>query len=304
MRHFWALLFVLMAARNASADISDSGSLTIGGQSVIAGTMTVQGNAFSVGGSTFSVLAGTVNVSGLLKVSAAGIQWDDGKVSTTSSSGGGGIGDMSLASTQTVTGAKVFTSSIAAGPQVQTSTAITGPGAVQATPSAVFVNAWTLVASTITYNATRSTLYGLRQGVTYRLEWAYLASVAGVPNITFNHSGSVYQYAANGWRSDGSAITTNSTSGSECNFTGNGSVGLNQEARGEFTFKIYDSDNTRVLGFGKHVHVDGQPSPQMMNVQFGCYYDGASAVSSIQLAAGSNGITGYFKLYEQTTATP
>ena len=47
---------------------------TYPGNAVLGGTMTVQGNAFSVGGSTFSVLAGTVNVGGLLKVSPAGIQ--------------------------------------------------------------------------------------------------------------------------------------------------------------------------------------------------------------------------------------
>lgn len=97
----------------AHADISDSGNLTIGGQGVIVGTMTVQGNAFSVGGSTFSVLSGTVNVGGLLKVSATGIQWNDGTTSTSSSSGAG-VGNVVLTATQTFTGANTFASTVTA----------------------------------------------------------------------------------------------------------------------------------------------------------------------------------------------
>jgi hypothetical protein len=81
------LILSLLIAPAARADLSDSGNLNIGGNGVIAGTMTVQGNAFSVGGSTFSVSAGTVQAGGLLKVSAAGVQWADGSVSTTASSG-------------------------------------------------------------------------------------------------------------------------------------------------------------------------------------------------------------------------
>lgn len=86
MRGLIPLFVLLVFVPTAHADISDSGNLTIGGQGVIQGSMTVQGSAFSVGGSTFSVLAGTVNAGGLLKVSAAGIQWNDGTVSTTSAS--------------------------------------------------------------------------------------------------------------------------------------------------------------------------------------------------------------------------
>lgn len=83
------LLAVLSLAVSAHADVSDSGDLIIGGQGVVAGTMTVQGSAFSVGGGTFSVLAGTVNVGGLFKVSSAGIRWNDGTISTTAASGAG-----------------------------------------------------------------------------------------------------------------------------------------------------------------------------------------------------------------------
>lgn len=76
----------------ARADLSDSGSLTIGGQGIIQGTMTVQGAAFSVGGTTFSVAGGSVTLGGRLNAAAAGIKWADGSISTTASSGGGAVG--------------------------------------------------------------------------------------------------------------------------------------------------------------------------------------------------------------------
>lgn len=84
------LLLTLGIGATAHADVSDSGNLTIGGQGIIQGTMTVQGAAFSVGGSSFAVSAGTVQVGGLLRVSSQGIQWNDGSVSTTSVGGVGG----------------------------------------------------------------------------------------------------------------------------------------------------------------------------------------------------------------------
>lgn len=68
---------------SARADISDSGNLTIGGTGVIQGTMTVQGNAFSVGGATFAVAGGSITLGGLLNAGTAGIKWADGSTSTT-----------------------------------------------------------------------------------------------------------------------------------------------------------------------------------------------------------------------------
>lgn len=81
-----ALVLGLTAA-SARADISDSGNLTIGGNGVIQGTMTVQGNSFSVGGVTFTVAGGSVTLGGRLNAAAAGIKWADGTTSTTASSG-------------------------------------------------------------------------------------------------------------------------------------------------------------------------------------------------------------------------
>lgn len=82
MRTFILLSALMGLTAVAHADISDSGNLSIGGQAVISGTMTVEGNAFSVGGSTFAVSGGTTQVGGLLKISSQGIQWSDGTVST------------------------------------------------------------------------------------------------------------------------------------------------------------------------------------------------------------------------------
>lgn len=99
----FAAVFGLLAAQAQA-------QTTYPGQMAVVGTMTVQGNAFSVGGSTFSVLAGTINAGVLLKVSAAGIQWADGKVSTTS--GGGGTGNANLSANQTFTGQNTFTGAV------------------------------------------------------------------------------------------------------------------------------------------------------------------------------------------------
>lgn len=83
------LMTFFLAAVHARADVSDSGNLTIGGTGVIQGTMTVQGSAFSVGGTTFSVAGGSITLGGRLNATAAGIKWADGSTSTTASSGGG-----------------------------------------------------------------------------------------------------------------------------------------------------------------------------------------------------------------------
>ncbi len=81
-------LIALAVAAPARADVSDSGNLTIGGQGVIQGTMTVQGAGFSVGGTTFSVAGGSITLGGRLNAAAAGIKWADGTTSTTASAGG------------------------------------------------------------------------------------------------------------------------------------------------------------------------------------------------------------------------
>ena len=99
MRLLWAFLGLLMALP-AYADISDSGSMTIGGQAIVSGSMTVTG---AVGAASMTVTASGAGVysitsssgihliGGKLKLEPGTyLEWPDGKTSTTSSSGGGG----------------------------------------------------------------------------------------------------------------------------------------------------------------------------------------------------------------------
>ena len=105
------LLAALLSAvaLSARADLSDSGNLTIGGQAVVAGTMTVQGSQFSVGGATFSVAGGSVTLGGRLNAAAAGIKWADGTTSTTAFSNS--AGGASFVSTYVYIGANFTVSS-------------------------------------------------------------------------------------------------------------------------------------------------------------------------------------------------
>ncbi|MCX5786931.1 MAG: hypothetical protein NTX64_00250 [Elusimicrobia bacterium] len=56
------LAFALYPWAQARADITDSGNLQAGNQAIISGTMTVQGDAFSVGGASLSVTSGMTGV--------------------------------------------------------------------------------------------------------------------------------------------------------------------------------------------------------------------------------------------------
>lgn len=105
-----ALILGLTAA-SARADVSDSGNLTIGGQAVIAGSMTVTGPiaGSSVTLSTTGTAAYALTTStgihvlnGRVKLeSGSYIEWPDGTKSTTSAAGSGGAG-AAAASTFTI----------------------------------------------------------------------------------------------------------------------------------------------------------------------------------------------------------
>lgn len=182
-----ALAFGLAAA-SVRADVSDSGSLTIGGTGVIQGTMTVQGSAFSVGGATFTVAGGSVTLSGRLNVSAAGIKWADGTVSVSSAGGGGG--NAVLTATQTWSGANTFASSVTIG-----STAY----GVGLDFSKVLKGGWSIVASTAVNALTGTTgvtFTNWDSSYTCRMHWSMSqTSAAGVYKLQFDDAGNNYYFA-------------------------------------------------------------------------------------------------------------
>lgn len=125
MRTIWTLGLLAALALPARADIVDSGGLTIGGQGVIGGTFTVQGNDLGVAGSvsaTSATLSGSgaqiysLTTSSGIHVVAGILRWPDGTVSTSAHSGGGGSGNALLSATQTWTGGNTFQSTITVGP--------------------------------------------------------------------------------------------------------------------------------------------------------------------------------------------
>ena len=184
------MIFLLAAltASMAHADVSDSGNLSIGGNGVISGTMTVQGSAFSVGGTTFSVAGGSATFGGIINAAAAGIKWADGSTSTTASSGNS---------------SGVFTSSVTVGPQVYSSTIDAG---------GVIVNGWTKVAASSFTAASAVYFYGFQSSTTYRVHFQFYDATTSqtrlnVSGLTSGHHASANCLGSAGTKTNGT--TTN-----------------------------------------------------------------------------------------------
>ena len=173
------------------ADISDNGNLTLSNQAVVQGTMTVQGSAFSVGGSTFSVAAGSVTLGGPLNAAPSGIKWADGSTSTTAVTVSPGTAILSA--TQTFSGSNTFASSMTIGSG--------GNLTVLGTS-----NLWVMVSSLDITAVSTVTFSGLVSSVTYRVEYDVFTSSAiffaalfnddsnqnyGTSIFTFNQGGTV-----------------------------------------------------------------------------------------------------------------
>ena len=104
---------------SAHADVSDSGNLSIGGNGVIFGSMTVMGpiaassvtlSSSGAGAYDLTTATGIHVLSGAIKLeSGSYVQWADGSMSTTAASGGSG--NVILTATQTFTGGNTFTQS-------------------------------------------------------------------------------------------------------------------------------------------------------------------------------------------------
>jgi hypothetical protein len=183
-----SILFLgLLLASIAHADVSDSGNLTIGGQGVVAGSMTVQGPGglgvtYGVATSTLTASSATLTATGssvYTLTSSSGIhvlngeirleqgayiRWPDMRTSTTSSSG---------------TGSNNFTSTVTVGPSVYTTTA---------NYAAILNNSPSLVVSTNIVGVTAVTITNILSSMTYTLlvEGAKNTS-AGDLGVRFNN---------------------------------------------------------------------------------------------------------------------
>ena len=181
------LLLALMAVvPSARADVSDSGNLSIGGNGVIFGSMTVIGpiaassvtlSSSGAGAYDLTTSTGIHVLSGAIRMeSGAYIKWFDNSTSTTASSGGGGSGNVVLSATQTFSGANTFTSSVTIGPTVYTTTA---------SFNNIVVNAWNVVASSAPSGSTGILFTGLRARP-YRLHIACKKTTTAHVRIQFN----------------------------------------------------------------------------------------------------------------------
>jgi hypothetical protein len=216
MRTMTAAFLLFSLASSARADISDSADLNLGGQAVIAGTVTVKGSAFSVGGATFTVLGGSVTVGGLFKPSTLGIRWADGSTSTSAYSSVGG--DMLLAATQTVSGTKVFSSSITVGQGVFTTTA-SYASVIKGGVSEVAISTFSGASSVYFTN-----LYSSYTHIV-ALQVYQKTSNAIVKMQIDGNAGSVYRWAHRRELSDGTGENQSSgASSTSCQLTGNSSV--------------------------------------------------------------------------------
>lgn len=293
-------LMMLFLAVSSRADVSDSGNLTIGGNGVIQGTMTVQGGAFSVGGSTFAVLGGTVQVGGLLRVSNLGIQWNDGTISTTAASGSG-VGDVILTATQTFSGASTFTSSVTVGPSLVLSTV---------SFSNVLRGNWSLIASTHPSGSTGAYFYGLVSTSPYGGGTAMYRLVV---NLRQNTSDGIIAVRFSDDMNASSHLGMNSGYGNAAGTINHGyTAGLNycwlsyqtgeratQHLVTSFEFAPQPSrgaPDSNIWGHNEfYSGVGGTGDPSM--VQNGCLYIGSQPLKNIKVFTTSGTFTGDIALF-------
>ncbi|MDD5302038.1 MAG: hypothetical protein PHS14_02930 [Elusimicrobia bacterium] len=271
---------------------TDLGSATIRGQETVVGTMTVKGNAFSVGGSSFTVAGGSATVAYTI---TAGYFNGDGSGLTNLPTAGIG-----LASTQTWSGANRFTSSVTAGPIVYVATAVTS--GLPSSTNSVFVNTWMVVASTNPSAASAVYFYGLQNNRNYRVRYFYTQNGSnGDISVTFNSiGGTVYVYSNACWASNASGDNATSAGGASWKQNGGSAEFAGERASGEFNFF---NNGTGLSGqsrgtfslTGSHV-MDSCTGALDMTSAF------TLADMKISISAGT--ITGWFWLEQLITGLP
>lgn len=277
------VLIAIALTAPARADVSDSGNLTIGGQGIIQGTMTVQGNAFSVGGTTFSVSGGSVTLGGRLNAAAAGIKWADGTTSITASNG-----NVVLTATQTFSGAITFASSVTIG--------YTGVISATANYNSVLVGGESLVAFSTWTGATGVYFYNLVSTVVYHA--VYCQKVVAQSNTGIQFNGDTgNNYHAYGQCHDASA--------NSIQLGGNyGQAYLNEVTRGtiagdvicgEFLFTTDPGLPKIVRSISARSNYAAGSSARECSTGF--VYSGSSVLTNMRFQYNANVTTGWFELY-------
>ena len=247
----------------------------------------------AVGTSTFTLAATKLSsptVSGTVG-QVIGLASDGTPTWTTPSSGGA-----SLTSTNTWSGAQLFLSSPSAGAQVYTSTAITGAGTLLDAHRSLWINDWTVVASTRFYAGTLTTGFqGLKQGVLYRASLNFITTSIGQLNIKWNSAASGYKYASHGHRSDNSALTSASESTTQCVITFGSAIPADGEVQAAFYFRISEADDTKVWAWGSLATQNSTPSLFVGNTS--CFLDHSATITSVQFIA-AGGMKGAMQLSE------
>lgn len=277
------MLMLILAPLSAYADVSDSGNLTIAGNGVIQGTMTVQGSAFSVGGATFSVASGSITLGGRLNASATGIKWADGTTSTTATGGGGNV---VLNATQTFTGANTF------GIAAVASTAAT---------SGALINSWQVVASTYPSGAANVHFQGLVASATYRVVYWHYFDVAGALAFRINNDATAgrHKWSQNISAVNAGATNTGSASDSNCAASYQASnLNASEPNKGYFEFSTQPVGSYTAVGHGEGAHGNTADGNGGIRLNFGCFYSGLTPTSISFFSSTGSKITGKFTLLE------
>lgn len=116
------------------------------GQAVVSGSMTVQGSAFSVGSATFSVAGGSITLGGRLNAAAAGIRWADGTTSTTAAS----APTVVINATQTFSGQNTFANLVTVSSGIHVTAPILSTTPANTLTSGSMVKGWAIFSSTPT----------------------------------------------------------------------------------------------------------------------------------------------------------
>lgn len=272
---------------------SVTGNVGIGTNSP-ATTLAVSGSAQFGSGATKS----TFTASGLLQLTASGIQWADGSISTTAATGGSS-GNASESGTNNMTGATYWT----AGSTLAVNQSSTTSGTTVTIGNSPRVSGmWYVLASSSPAGGSSTiTFAGLKSSTTYRLEFTGIHKT-GSADLYYRFNGDTganYKYVTT-YSALGSFGSQYSNSGTQCFLTpGNGTdfwenldFGI-----GSVTFSTNYSNSNQVTSRGQAaVHSAGRNIASAMNGA--CNYYGSANLTSITLLPSTGVLIGDIRLLE------